>query len=96
MADGGEGPFDFVFIDADKPRYPEYLGMALELTRPGSLILADNVIRNGRVLDAPPGDGNARGAKTFNDAMAAHPKLESVITPIYRDKLDGLSISRVK
>ena len=96
MAAAGEGPFDLVFIDADKPRYMEYLGLALELTQSGSLILADNVIRNGRVLDAFPEDANARGAKAFNDALAAHPRLESVILPIYRDKLDGLSISRVK
>ena len=96
IAASGEAPFDRVFIDADKPRYAEYLRLALELTRPGSLILADNVIRNGRVLDASPGDANAQGARAFNDAMAAHPRLESVILPIYRDKLDGLSISRVK
>lgn len=96
MAAAGQGPFDLVFIDADKPRYVEYLRLALDLTQSGSLILADNVIRNGRVLDASPGDANARGAKTFNDAMAADPRLESVILPIFRDKLDGLSISRVK
>jgi predicted O-methyltransferase YrrM len=96
MAASREGPFDLVFIDADKPRYVEYLRLALELTQSGSLILADNVIRNGRVLEASPGDANARGAKAFNDVMAAHPRLESIILPIYRDKLDGLSISRVK
>ncbi len=96
MAASGERPFDLVFIDADKPRYVEYLRLALELTQSGSLILADNVIRNGRVLEVSPGDANARGAKAFNDAMATHPRLESVILPIYRDKLDGLSISRVK
>jgi len=96
MAATGEDPFDLVFIDADKPRYLEYLRLALELTQSGSLILADNVIRNGRVLDAFPADANARGAKAFNDMMAAHPRLESIILPIYRDKLDGLSISRVK
>ncbi len=96
MAATGEDPFDLVFIDADKPRYLEYLRLALELTQSGSLILADNVIRNGRVLDASPADANARGAKAFNDMMAAHPRLESIILPIYRDKLDGLSISRVK
>jgi predicted O-methyltransferase YrrM len=96
MAAGGESPFDLVFIDADKPRYVEYLRLALELTRSGSLILADNLIRSGRVLEAAPGDPNARGAKAFNEAMAADPRLESIILPTYRDKLDGLSISRVK
>ena len=96
MAAGGEPPFDLVFIDADKPRYVEYLGLTLALTRSGSLILADNLIRSGRVLEAAPSDPNARGAKTFNEALAAEPRLESIILPIYRDKLDGLSISRVK
>ena len=96
IAAAEEGPVDLVFIDADKPRYAEYLRLALELTESGSLILADNVIRNGRVLETSPSDANVRGAKAFNDAMAAHPRLESVILPIYRDKLDGLSISRVK
>ena len=95
MAAGGEPPFDLVFIDADKPRYVEYLGLTLALTRSGSLILADNLIRSGRV-EAAPSDPNARGAKTFNEALAAEPRLESIILPIYRDKLDGLSISRVK
>jgi predicted O-methyltransferase YrrM len=96
MASGRQRPFDLVFIDADKPRYVEYLRLALELTRPGSLILADNLIRSGRVLEAAPSDPNARGAKDFNEALAADPRLESIILPIYRDKLDGLSISRVK
>lgn len=96
LAVAGEDPFDLVFIDADKPRYPEYLRLALELTRTGSLILADNVIRNGRVMEAFPTDANARGAKAFNEEIAAHPRLESVILPIYRENLDGLSISRVK
>ena len=96
MAAGGEPPFDLVFIDADKPRYVEYLRLTLELTRSGSLILADNLIRSGRVLEASPTDSSARGAKDFNEALAADPRLESIILPIYRDKLDGLSISRVK
>lgn len=91
-----ESPFDLVFIDADKPRYVEYLHLALDLTHPGSVVLADNLIRNGRVLDNPPADELARGVKAFNEDIAAHPRLESIILPIYRGKLDGLSISRVK
>ena len=96
MAASGEAPFDLIFIDADKPGYVEYLHLAVELSRPGSLILADNLLRNGRVLEENPDDANARGVKAFNEAMAAHPRIESIILPIYRDKLDGLSISRVK
>jgi predicted O-methyltransferase YrrM len=96
MIAAGEPPFDLIFVDADKPRYVEYLRLAVELSRSGTLILADNLLRNGLVLDDHPSDVNARGAKAFNEAMAAHPRLESIILPIYRDKLDGLSISRVK
>ena len=96
MVAAGEPPFDLIFVDADKPRYVDYLRLAVELSRSGTLILADNLLRNGRVLEAKPADANDRGAKAFNEAMAAHPRLESIILPIYRDKLDGLSISRVK
>lgn len=58
MADDGAGPFDLTFIDADKESYPEYLEWALQLSRPGSLILADNTIRGGSVIS--PADNSAR------------------------------------
>jgi predicted O-methyltransferase YrrM len=96
LIDGGEAPFDLIFIDADKGSYVEYLNLSLQLARPGTVILADNLIRNGRVLQATPPDDSARGAKAYNDAMAAHPRLDSIILPIIRDNLDGLSISIVK
>jgi len=91
-----EGPFDLVFVDADKPGYREYLDLSLQLSRPGTIVLADNVIRNGRVADNEPVDANARGAKAYNDAIASHPRLESIILPIIRAKLDGMSISVVQ
>jgi predicted O-methyltransferase YrrM len=96
MIAAGEAPFDLIFIDADKPRYVEYLHLALQVSHPGSVILADNLIRNGRVLEDRPSDDLAHGVKAFNDAIAIHPRLESIILPIYRGKVDGLSISRVK
>jgi predicted O-methyltransferase YrrM len=96
MVDGGEAPFDVIFIDADKGSYVEYLNLSLQLARSGTVILADNLIRNGRVLKARPPDDSARGAKAYNDAMAAHPRLDSIILPIFRENLDGLSISIVK
>ncbi|MBZ5601432.1 MAG: O-methyltransferase [Acidobacteriia bacterium] len=96
MIGAGEPPFDLIFIDADKPGYVEYLNLSLQLARSGTVILADNVIRHGRVLEENPPDENARGAKAFNDAIAAHPRLESILLPIFRDKVDGLSISIVK
>jgi predicted O-methyltransferase YrrM len=91
-----EEAFDLVFIDADKPGYVEYLRLTLELSHPGTVILADNLLRNGLVLEDQPSDENARGAKAFNEAIAASPRLESIVLPIYREQVDGLSISLVK
>lgn len=92
----GEKPFDVVFIDADKANYPVYLTLVLKLSRPGTLILADNVIRNGRVMAERPEDENARGARQFNADLAANPTLESIVLPIFRNKFDGLAIALVK
>ena len=89
-------PFDLIFIDADKASYVEYLDLALQLSHTGTVVLADNVLRNGRVIDGRPADEAARGAKAFNDALAANENLESIILPIIRENLDGLSISIVK
>jgi predicted O-methyltransferase YrrM len=93
MIDQHEAPFDLIFIDADKSGYVAYLDLALQLSHAGTVILADNLIRNGRVLNEHPGDESARGAKAYNDALAANPRLESIILPIIRENLDGLSIS---
>ncbi|MFN8594710.1 MAG: O-methyltransferase [Anaerolineae bacterium] len=90
-----EPPFDVIFIDADKPAYVDYLNGALKLARPGTVILADNVIRNGRVMTEHPSDASAQGARAYNEAIAHHPRLESIVLPIIRDNLDGLAISIV-
>ena len=87
-----EPPFDLVFIDADKEGYVEYLDLSLRLVRRGSVILADNTLR--RVLDGDP-SADARGIEAFNERIAAHPRLDSLILPIIRGHLDGLSISIV-
>jgi len=96
MIASGEKPFDVIFIDADKPSYSAYLALVLQLSRTGTLILADNVIRNGRVMADHPDDDNARGARQFNADLAANPRLESIILPIFRDKFDGLAVSLVR
>jgi predicted O-methyltransferase YrrM len=95
MAVAGEPPFDLVFIDADKPGYPAYLELVMPLTRPGTVILADNVIRDGTVMADPPPDANAAGARAFNAAFAAHPRIEAVIVPTLRETVDGMAIGRV-
>jgi predicted O-methyltransferase YrrM len=96
MITAEEPAFDLVFIDADKERYVKYLELALQLSRPGTVILADNVIRHGDVIDPATQDPNARGARDYNAAIASHPRLESVVLPILRDKVDGLAISIVR
>ena|ERR1017187_9688750 len=96
MIDGGEPPFDLIFIDADKVGYPKYLDLALQLSRPGTVILADNIIRNGAVMQEDPEHPDDRGARAYNTAVAAHPRLESIALPMFKDKIDGIAISRVK
>lgn len=87
-----EPAFDLVFIDADKESYPAYLDFALRLTHPGSLILADNVLR--RALDGDEADPAVRGIREFNRRLAAHPALETILLPILRKEIDGLAIAR--
>jgi predicted O-methyltransferase YrrM len=96
MITSGVKPFDVIFIDADKASYPAYLALVVQLSRSGTLILADNVIRNGRVMAAEPQDENARGARQFNEDLAANRRLESMILPIFRGQLDGLAIAITK
>ena len=93
MVQEGEGPFDLTFIDADKGGYPEYLEWALRLSRPGSLILADNAIRGGSVLD--PEDESAQATHAFNEALAGNPRLSALVLPLIREGIDGIAIARV-
>ena len=77
-----DGPFDLIFIDADKESYPKYLDFALENTRPGGLIIADNANGHGHAHRAlPKGDGR-RGIQDYNHRVANHPKLISNIIPV--------------
>ena len=89
-----EGPFDLVFIDADKEGYPEYLEWALRLSRPGSLILGDNAIRGGNILD--PQDKSARATREFNEKLAKDPRLFAIVLPLIRERIDGLAIALVR
>ena len=88
--------FDLIFIDADKPGYPRYLDLSLQLSRPGTIVLADNLIRDGGVMDPVPKEENARAARAFNAILAADARLESIIIPVLGKKVDGMSISIVK
>ncbi|MCU1308449.1 MAG: methyltransferase, partial [Acidobacteriaceae bacterium] len=71
------GPFDFIFIDADKPGYSDYLAWSLKLSRPGTVIIADNVVRKGEIVDANSADANVQGMRKFNALLAAEPRVSA-------------------
>jgi predicted O-methyltransferase YrrM len=89
-------PFDLIFIDADKTGYAAYLDLSLKLSRSGTVLVADNLIRDGLVLDPTVEDDNARAARAFNAKLAADTRLESIIVPAMGKRIDGMSISIVK
>ena len=93
LVENGEGPFDLIFIDADKEGYPEYLDWSMRLSRPGTLILGDNAIRNGSVMN--PDDTSSRAMREFNEKLAKDPRLSALILPLLREGVDGLAIARV-
>jgi predicted O-methyltransferase YrrM len=97
LAEEGIGPFDLVFIDADKPSNPEYLEWSLKLSRPGTVIIGDNVVRNGAVTDATSIDSNVIGVHRFFDLMAENPRLSATAIQTVGSKgYDGFSLAIVK
>ena len=90
-------PFDFVFVDADKPTYPEYLAFAERLARPGALILIDNVVRGGAVCDANDPDPNVRGVRTMNEGLASSHRLDATTVQTVGVKgYDGFTLALVR
>src|SRR6187402_2586613 len=91
VADNVE-PFDMVFIDADKEGYPDYLEWSLRVTRPGSLIVADNVVRGGAIIDADHADSRVQGIRHFNEILARDPRVSSTILQTVGTKgYDGIA-----
>ncbi len=94
---GLAGPFDMVFIDADKPSNPDYLEWALRLSRPGTLIVGDNVVRGGQVIDAASQDPSVKGVRAFLDILAADPRLDATaIQTVGAKGWDGFSVAIVR
>jgi predicted O-methyltransferase YrrM len=88
-----DGPFDLIFLDADKAESPDYLEWALRLSRPGTLIVADNVVRGGAVVDAASDDPRVRGIRRFNELVAADPRLEATVIQTVGSKgYDGFAV----
>lgn len=91
------GSFDFAFIDADKPNNAAYFAYALKLSRPGALIIVDNVVREGAVADPSQTDGGALGARALFDAVAAEGRVEATAMQTVGAKgWDGFLIARVR
>ncbi len=97
IAQEGRGPFDFIFIDADKPNNPEYLAWALRLARPGAAIVCDNVVREGAVVDGAATDASVQGIRRMFDAMAKEPRLSATaIQTVGVKGWDGFAIAMVE
>jgi predicted O-methyltransferase YrrM len=94
-ADSG-APFDFIFVDADKPSMPQYVEWALRLSRPGTLILCDNVVRGGAVADPDSGDASVIGARSCIDMLAADPRVSATAIQTVGSKgHDGFALALV-
>jgi len=92
----GLGPFDLVFVDADKRSIPEYFEWALRLTGPGSLIVVDNVVRDGRVLDAGSDDPSILGVRRFFEGLSGDERVSATVLQTVGSKgWDGLAIALV-
>lgn len=93
----GEPPFDFIFIDADKPNNAAYLEWSLRLSRPGTVIVGDNVIREGAVIDGESTDARVQGTRRFFESMAAEPRLDgTAIQTVGSKGYDGFAVAIVK
>lgn len=96
LVEEGAGPFDMIFIDADKPPYKEYFDWSLKLSRPGTLIVADNVIREGKVLDEKSSDEMVSGVKRFNAALSVNPAVTAtIIQTVGSKEHDGMALAIV-
>jgi len=90
------GPFDLVFIDADKPSNPEYFAWALRLSHPGTVIIVDNVVRGGAVADVESQDAAVKGVQALFQAIAKEPRVEATaIQTVGAKGYDGFAVLRV-
>ena len=96
LLDDRAGPFDLIFIDADKPGNPEYFSWALKLARVGSVIVVDNVVREGEVIDASSTDPAVQGVRRLNELLAAEPRVSATALQTVGSKgYDGFAIALV-
>jgi len=92
----GAGPFDLVFIDADKVHTPDYFAWSLDHCRPAALIVADNVVRDGRLVDRDCEDPAIVAQRTFHEMLAGEPRVEATtIQTVGVKGYDGFTLARV-
>ncbi len=97
MISAGEGPFDLIFIEADKPGNATYFAHALDLARPGTVIIVDNVVREGGVLDGENDDPAIRGTRALFDMLAAEPRVSATaLQTVGAKKWDGFVMAVVR
>ena len=90
------GPFDLIFIDADKPSVPEYFTWSLKLARLGTIIIVDNVVREGKVVDGASKDASVQGVRRFMEMLAREPRVTATALQTVGAKgYDGFAIARV-
>jgi predicted O-methyltransferase YrrM len=96
MVSSAEPPFDFIFIDADKQSLPEYLELSIGLARPGTVLVVDNVVRDGKIVDPETTDPQVRGVQQCLELMAAHPRLSATaIQTVGARGYDGFAVAVV-
>ena len=96
LFDDARSPFDLIFIDADKESYPEYLEYSIRLSRPGALIVADNVVRNGAIIEPGHPDSSVQGIRRFNELIALEKRINAVVIQTVGSKgYDGFAFLHV-
>jgi len=94
LAAEGLGPFDFIFLDADKRTYPEYLEWCIKLSRRGTMIVADNVVRDGAVVDSASRDADVRGVRRFLERLSTDPRVSATAIQTVGSKgYDGIAVA---
>jgi predicted O-methyltransferase YrrM len=94
LAAEGIGPFDFIFLDADKRTYPEYLEWCIKLSRRGTMIVADNVVRDGAVVDSASRDADVRGVRRFLERLSTDPRVSATAIQTVGSKgYDGFALA---
>ncbi len=97
LVEENQPPFDLIFIDADKPNYPAYFEWSLKLSHPGTLIVADNVIRKGRIIESQSEDANVQGMRRFLERVAGEARVKTTVLQTVGSKgYDGFALILVE